>query len=335
MEPVRTTRAGKPRGDLAQGRGRHAEAPQDIPLKGWLDVLRRFGAGFLDDHTALVAAGVAYYSLLALFPAIVLFVSLYGLIADPTQAAEQAIKLATILPDEASEFLYREMIRLADAPISNLGVASLASLAIAFWGSNRSVKALFEALNIAYQEKERRNLLRINLLAFAFTAAFIFFGFLTVVLVVAVPPLLDALYLPGAVGTALSLLRWPILFGGMVLGTSLLYKFGPHRAQARFAWVGWGSVLAGLLWLLASALISWYAASFADFNKTYGSLGAVVVLQIWIWVTALVIITGAKVNAEAEHQTAVDTTTGPPEPMGRRGAIVADTLGRTWGKKKD
>ena len=306
--------------------GRRARFPRELPWRAWLSILKRFGLSFLDDHLSLVAAGVAYWSLLALFPAIALFVSLYGLFADPQQAAEQALTMAEILPDDAARVLYDEMVRVADASGGALGLSALFSFLLALWGSNRSMKAIFEALNVAYRERETRNLIVVNLLGLAFTFGFILFGVVTVLLVVAVPPLLEGLQLRAGFETAISMLRWPILFAGMGTGTALLYTYGADRTAAKLPWVTWGSMLAGLLWLGASALISWYAASFADFNKTYGSLGAVVVLQTWIWLTALVVIAGAKLNAEAEHQTAVDTTRGPQEPMGERGAHVADTL---------
>ena len=312
--------------DAPDGPGRNAVLPREMGWRAWWQVLKRFGASFLDDHLSLVAAGVAYWSLLALYPALVLFVSLYGLFADSATAADQAIALAGVLPDDAADFVYEEMTRIAAASGGSLSVSALVSVSLTLWGSNRCMKAVFEALNVAYRERETRNLVWINVLGLMFTLGFILFGVVSVVLVVAVPPALEALRLGGAFETALSLARWPILFGGMFVGTTLLYTFGPDRNAPRFAWVSWGSLLAGLLWLAASGLISWYAASFADFNKTYGSLGAVVVLQTWIWLTALVVITGAKLNAEAEHQTAVDTTRGRPKPMGQRGAHVADTL---------
>ena len=310
----------------AHGLGRYARAPRHLPPKAWWRILKRFGLSFLDDHLSLVAAGVAYWSLLALFPALALFVSIYGLIADAGQAAEQARSLAGFLPQDAAQFLYDEMVRVADTADTSLGLSAVISFSLALWGSNRSMKAVFEALNVAYRERETRNIVEVNLLGLAFTFGFILFGVLTVVLVVIVPPLLEGYRLGRGIEATVSLLRWPILFVGMASGTALLYTFGPSRRAPRFAWVSWGAVLAGALWLAASGLISWYAASFADFNKTYGSLGAVVVLQTWIWLTALVVIAGAKLNAEAEHQTRVDTTRGAPRPMGERGARVADTL---------
>ena len=305
--------------------GRNADRPTRIPLRGWWHVLRRLGASFLDDHLALIAAGVAYWTQLALFPAIALFVSLYGLVADPYQAADQARRLAVFLPEDASALLYDEMTRVAAVPTPNASFASLVTLLLTIWGSNRAVKAMMEALNVAYMEREKRNLILFNVQALVFTFGFLVFAVLSIVLVVALPAALETVTL-GPLGSLLSLIRWPILFLGMAAGTTVLYRFAPSREPARVSWLTPGSAVAGLLWVLASSLISWYAGSFADFNKTYGSLGALVVLQTWMWVTALAIITGAKINAEAEHQTRVDTTTGRPKPLGERGAVVADSL---------
>ena len=306
--------------------GRTADRPHHIPWRGWWQVLRRLGASFLDDHLALIAAGVAYWTQLALFPAIALFISLYGLFADPYVAAEQARSLAVFLPADAAALVYDEMTRVASVPAERASFASLVSLALTLWGSNRAMKAIIEAMNVAYKEREKRNLLLINLQAMTFTLGFLAFGVLSVILVVALPPALGALRLGGGTEWLLSALRWPVLFLGMVAATTILYRFAPSRSPARISWITPGSVVAGLLWLLASSVISWYAGSLADFNKTYGSLGALVILQTWMWVTALAIITGAKINAEAEHQTKVDTTTGRPRPLGERGAVVADSL---------
>ena len=314
--------------------GRNADRPTRIPARGWWYVLRRLGASFLDDHLALIAAGVAYWTQLALFPAIALFVSLYGLIADPYQAADQARRLAVFLPEDASVLLYEEMTRVASVPTPKASFASLVTLLLTVWGSNRAVKAMMEALNVAYMEREKRNLILFNLQALMFTFGFLVFAVLSIVLVVAVPAALGNVSL-GPLGSLLSVLRWPVLFLGMAVGTTILYRYAPSREPARISWLTPGSVVAGLLWVLASGLISWYAGSLADFNKTYGSLGALVVLQTWMWVTALAIITGAKINAEAEHQTKVDTTTGYPRPLGERGAVVADSLAPLPRRKAD
>ena len=306
-------------------RGRKAVLPRELSPRAWGDVLRRFGASFLDDHLALVAAGVAYWSVLALFPALALFVSLYGLFADPGTAADQARFLGAVVPPAAADFLFAEMTRVAAAPAPKLGLTGLVSFALVLWGANKAMKAMFEALNVAYHEKEKRNLLVINVQSLAFTFAYILFGAVSVMLVVVVPPVLDRLYL-GWLEVVIGFLRWPILFAGMMVGTAILYRYGPSRTAPRLAWVTWGAVAAGLLWLAVSGLLSWYASSLTDFDKTYGPLGALVLLQTWVWASSVVVLTGAKLNAEAEHQTSRDTTVGKPAPMGFRGAVVADTV---------
>jgi membrane protein len=314
---------------LRQGRGRAAYAPFQIPLQGWLDIALRFWKGFNNDNLILVAAGVAYFSLLAVFPSIVLFVSIYGLIADPGTAADHAASLAAVLPPLAAEFIFAEMGRVASAGKGGLSLVSIISFLVAVFGSGRAAKAMFQALNVAYGERETRNLLIINVLGLIFTFGFLIAGVLAISLVVVLPPLLRELALPVGAETAISIIRWPLLFFGMVAITSLLYRFGPDREPARMKWLNLGAVASSVLWLLASGLISLYARNIADFSATYGTFGAIILLQTWLWATALVVLVGAKLNAETEHQTARDTTTGPPEPIGHRGAQVADHLGRT------
>jgi membrane protein len=315
--------------NLAPGRGRQAHGPEEIPTKGWLDIALRFWRGFNNDNLILVAAGVAYFALLAVFPLIVLFVSIYGLIADPSSAANHAAKLAGVMPPLASEFIFAEMGRVSSAGKGGLSLVSILSFGIVVFGAGRAAKAMFQALNVAYGEHEDRNIIVINLLGILFTFGFLIAGVLGISLVVALPPVLEAIALPVGAETAISIIRWPLLFLGMAAATSILYRFGPSREPARFRWISLGSVAAALLWILVSGLISYYASNITDFSATYGTFGAVILLQMWLWATALVILVGAKLNAETEHQTAKDTTTGVPEPIGRRGARVADHLGRT------
>ncbi|MCQ8186047.1 YihY/virulence factor BrkB family protein [Parvularcula maris] len=321
--------------NLAPGRGREAQGPADIPTKGWLDIALRFWRGFNNDNLVLVAAGVAYFTLLAVFPSIVLFVSIYGLIADPASAANHAGRLAGVLPPLASEFIFSEMGRVASAGKGGLSLVSLISFAVAIFGAGRAAKAMFQALNVAYGEREDRNIIVINLLGILFTFGFLIAAVVGISMIVVLPPLLEALALPGGAETAISIVRWPILFFGMVAATSVLYRFGPSREPPRFRWLSLGAVAAALLWMLVSGLISYYASNITDFSATYGTFGAVILLQMWLWATALVVLVGAKLNAETEHQTAEDTTTGVPEPIGRRGARVADHLGRTRGQGAD
>ncbi|GGY54927.1 YihY/virulence factor BrkB family protein [Parvularcula lutaonensis] len=317
--------------ELGKGRGRKAAVPWAIPPKGWIDIALRFWRGFNSDNLTLVAAGVAYYTLLALFPGIVLFVSIYGLVTDPINAAEDARAISSVLPPLAAEFVYEEMRRVASAGTGGLSLVSLVSLLVALFGAGRAIKSMFQALNVAYGESEDRNLLKINALGFVFTLGFIVAGAIVLALVVALPAALKALHLPLKTETLISFARWPVLFFGMVAATSLLYRIGPSRRDPQFRWVSVGAVASSILWLLVSWGISFYASNITDFSGTYGAFGAIILLQTWLWATALVILIGAKINAEIEHQTACDSTIGPDRPIGERGAWVADELGRRFG----
>lgn len=307
-------------------RGRDAAAPQDIPVRGWRDVLSRTWSEFNEDRIMSVAAGVTFFALLALFPAIGAFVSLYGLFADVGEAEKQLRLLSGVLPKETIDFVGGEMIRIASGRSGGLGFAFALSLLISLWSANGAIKAMFGGLNVAYEEHERRNFLKLNLVSFAFTLGALLFVAIAISAVVAVPVALQFIGLDAG-SQWLAELRWPALFLVAALAISVLYRYGPSRRRPQWRWISWGGGVAALLWLGASVLFSWYVANFAHYDKTYGSLGAVVGFMTWIWYSTTIVLFGAELNAELEHQTAVDTTAGAPRPMGSRGASMADTLG--------
>lgn len=303
------------------GRGRGAHSPAQIPPRGWLDIAWRTVKEVGDDRLPAVAGGVTFYTLLAIFPGLGAFVSLYGLFADVNQAQEQFIGLVGILPREFLGIIGDQMVRLAAAPPQRLGFAFGIALLLAVWSASSGVKALFNGLNVAYDEEEKRGFVKLSLLAVGATASLIAFISLLTVLLVAVPALTPGDTAFGAV------LRW---LAALLLTTglfSVLYRFGPSRAKPRWQWVSWGSGIAALLWMLGSLGFSAYVTNIGHYDRTYGPLGAVIAFMVWIWVSVLVILIGAELNAEIEHQTAVDSTTGPPMPMGERGAAMADTVG--------
>ena len=312
---------------MQPGRGRDARAPQDIPAKGWKDILWRTWSEFNEDRIPTVAGGVSFFGLLALFPALGAFVSLYGLFADVKAAREQLRLLAGLVPREALDFVGDQMTRLAEAEHASLGLTFLFTLLVSLWSANAGVKALFDGLNVAYEEREKRGLVRLNLISLAFTFGAIAFLVLSFAGVVAVPVALALVGLPDL--GFMSVLRWPILFAVAIAGLSLLYRYGPSREHARWRWITWGSVIGAALWLAASMVFSFYVSRFGHYDRTYGSLGAVVGFMSWLWISIIVVLVGAEINAEIEHQTAVDSTTGAPKVMGRRGAKMADTLGKT------
>jgi membrane protein len=310
----------------ADGRGRSADKPSDIPARGWKDVLLRVYREIADDRVLAIAAGVTFYGLLALFPAIAATVSLYGLFADPATINGHLAAMGEVLPAGAVEIVGDQVKRVASTGDGKLGLAFALGLALAIWSANGGMKAIFDALNVVYDEKEKRGFLRLNLTSLAFTAGAVLFVLVALGAMVGVPILLENLWFGKTLEWLVWIARWPAVLVALMLGLALLYRFGPSRDKARWRWITPGSVLAALLWLGASMLFSWYAANFGSYNKTYGSLGAVIGFMTWMWISGIVILLGAELNAELEHQTARDTTEGPEQPLGWRGARVADEV---------
>ncbi|MFN3548398.1 MAG: YihY/virulence factor BrkB family protein [Mesorhizobium sp.] len=309
------------------GRGRGADWPSEIPARGWRDILWRLYREVVQDRVTLVAAGAAFYLMLAIFPALGAFVSIYGFVADPTSIAGQIAFLQGVLPSGGLDLISSQLESLVSQDPSALSLGLAVTLAISLWSANNGVKILFEALNIAYEEEEKRSFIKLNLVALAFTLGFMVAFIAMIAVIGVIPAILAVLNLGGFSETLIAVGRWVLMLALMVVGLSLLYRFGPCRARAKWRWISWGSVLATLVWLAASIAFSFYLQNFADYNATYGSLGAAVGFMLWIWLSAVILIVGAELNAEMERQTARDSTTGEPRPMGERGAVVADTLG--------
>ena len=275
----------------------------------------------------LIAAGSTFYLLLALFPALTAFVSLYGFLADRATVAGNVSLLAGVLPIDAIELIRAQLEALAAQDVKALSVGFLAGLLMALWSANNGFKAIFEALNVAYREDESRSFLRLNLISFLFTFGGLFFGIVLITVLGAVPPLLASLGLTGWSEVLISMARWPLMAVIVALAVSVIYRYGPDREYAKWRWLSYGAVFSALVWIMASAAFTFYLANFADYNATYGTLGAVVGLMMWTWISLMILILGAEFNAELEQQTTRDSTTGAPRPMGERGAVVADTLG--------
>ena len=310
---------------LEPGRGRNARHPGQIPFRGWKDIFWRAWTEFNRDNIPQVAGGVTFFGLLALFPAMAAFVSLYGLFFDPSTAAQQVRLLSGVLPAEALGFVNDQLTRLTSARHSGLSLAFVTGLLLSLWSANAGVKSLLVGLNIAFDEKEKRNFFQLNLISLAFTLGGLVFVILAAGAVIVVPVVLAFI---GYNGSGLALLRWPVLLLVVVGSLAVLYRYGPSRETERWSWVSAGSALAAVLWLVTSLLFSQYVAHFGNYDKTYGSLGAVVGFMSWIWVSVITVLFGAEINSEIEHQTAVDTTEGAPRAMGQRGAVMADTLGK-------
>lgn len=308
-------------------RGRDAERPAEIPPRGWVDILWRVWLELGRDNAALIAAGLALYALLATFPALVAALAVYGFFASPAEAAEHAAALFRVMPPDAAALFRDRLEALAAREQQALGVGAVASLLVALWSARRGMLALIIATNIAYEEPDRRGWFHRLLLSLGFTIGAVLCFVVVVALAVAAPFSVEMADLGRGAEISLLAARWALLWVFLVLALAVIYRFGPHRATARWRWVTWGSAMAATLWLVGSGLFSLYVRNFGSYGETYGALGGVVVLLLWFFMSGYVVVLGAEINAELEHQTARDSTTGPEQPMGERGAHVADTLG--------
>jgi membrane protein len=312
---------------MEPGRGRGAASPLEIPWLGWKDIFLRTYHEFNDDRVMTIAAGVVFYVLLAIFPGIVVFVSIYAIFLDPASVRELLAAADGAMPDEAFGLLQTEVMRIASKSNGALGITSLVALAIAIWSANSGTKSIYDALNIVYEENEKRSFIRLNLISLAFTLGSVVFLVVAAALVIGVPLLLGEWGLLDTGTIVLSLLRWPLLFALLAGALSVLYRYGPSRHDAKWRWITPGSVAATMIWLVASLLFSFYLSNFADYTATYGSLGAVIGFAMWLWITFIAIFLGAELDAEIEHQTARDSTVGISKPLGARGATMADEVG--------
>ena len=315
--------------DITAGdnRGRNARTPSDIPRRGWRDIMWRVWKQIGEDNLLMIAAGVSFYAFLALFPALAAMVSLAGLIMDPADVERLVASATGILPPEALQIIRDQVHEVVTTSNEALGVGLVVSLSLALWTATAGIKALMTALNIVYDERESRGYLGYYGTAFVLTLGAMVFAPAALMLVAALPVLLERL--PPVLGIFLGVARWLLLGGALLVALAVVYRYAPSRERAQWRWVTWGSAVAMVLWLIGSALFSLYVAKFGDYNKTYGALGAIVILLTWFYLSTVVILLGAELNAEMEHQTRTDSTVGRPEPMGQRGAHMADTLGES------
>ncbi|MBY5718696.1 YihY/virulence factor BrkB family protein [Rhizobium leguminosarum] len=314
-------------GRAADDHGRSAGTPEAIPFSGLRDVFWRVFHEVLADRVTLIAAGVTFYLLLALFPAMAALVSLYGLVADPATISEHLRELAGLMPSGAFDLLANQIKELVDRRDATLGITFFVGLGIALWSTHSGTLAIFDAMNVAYEEEEKRGLVRLNLIGLCFTLCAMLLTIVMVALVGVMPVVLSYLWLDQFKEHMALLLRWPLLLLVVAVAVTSVYRFGPSREPAKLRWMTWGAVLTTIAWVAMSLGFSYYLDHFANYNATYGTLGALIGFLIWIWLSVVILIIGGELNAELEHQTARDTTTGTPLPMGSRGAYVADTLG--------
>jgi membrane protein len=313
-------------------RGRLAVRPTAIPLRGWRDVLIRVKQEVKRDDVPLLAAGVAFFALLALVPSLVALVSLYGLVADPADIQRNVDDILAAAPQEVRDLVESQLSSIVDSSPQGLRLGALAGLVVALWSASSGMKHLIAALNRAYHEEETRRFLRLRGLALLLTIGAVLGLLVVLAAVVVVPNSLSGEGSMGVLRAVVLVVQWPLLAAGAMVALGMLYRYAPDRAEPRWNWVSPGAVVATLVWMLASVGFSVYVANFGRYNETYGALGTVVVVMLWLYISAYVAIAGAVLNAELEHQTARDTTTGRPQPMGQRDAYVADTLGKIPGR---
>jgi membrane protein len=308
--------------------GAEAEKPTEIPPRGWWQVVRRAFKESSADNVPILAGGVAFFAFLAIFPAIIAAISLYGIFADPETVAAQVRDLSAALPEQAQPILADQLQSVASASGGSLGISLVVSLLAALWSASSGTGNLLKAINVAYDEDETRGFLKVRGLALALTLGAIVFVLLTLALVAVVPVVLNVLPL-GPVGTVLAqVLRWVLLVALVVAALAVTYRLAPDRDQPRFSWVTTGSLVATVLWIIGSIAFSLYVNNFGSYNKTYGAIAGVVVLMLWLYLTSYIVLLGAEINAESERQTRADTTRGASAPMGERGAAAADELAR-------
>lgn len=314
-------------------RGREAEKPYQIPFIGWVDIGKRAFAEIKNDHVQIVAAGVAFYFFLALFPTIVAAISIYSLVLDASQIQNQISRLSTILPDQAFGIIIDILKPLLEQSDKEIGWGLAFSIAISLWSANKGTSALFEGVNIAYNEKDTRNLLKKNLITLVFTLGALVLGLISLLFIIFFPILIEKVGLPEKVENILGWSRWVLLGVILIFNLSMVYKIAPNRATPKLAWVSPGAVFGTIFWLAGSLLFSWYVKNFGSYDDLYGSFAAVIILMLWLFLTAFIVLLGAEINSEIEHQTEYDTTVGEQKPMGERGAYHADNVAQRPKKK--
>jgi membrane protein len=317
----RTASAGR---DASDDRGRHASTPTEVPARGWLDVAKRVKAEAKTDQVPLLAAGVAFFALLALVPALVALISLYGLVADPEDITTQVDDALAAAPTEVRDMIGQQLSSI-EGSSGGAVIAVIGGVLLALWSASSGMGHLIDAINVAYDEEETRGFVKLRVLGLCITAGGLLVIVASLLALTVLPAVGDQLGDGGRL--AASILRWPLLAAVGVIALGALYRYAPDRDDAKWEWVTPGALTAVVIWLLGSVAFTIYANQFGSFGETYGALGAVVVVMLWLFITAMAVLIGAEINGEAERQTTEDTTVGAERRLGRRDAYAADTVG--------
>lgn len=310
-------------------RGRQAGRPKDIPTSGWRDVALRVKDEITADHVSVVSAGVAFFGLLAIFPAIATLMSIAGLIIDPATIETQLQQVTSVLPQGAASIIQNQASEVASGSGTAIGLAAIVGILLSLYSASKGMKTLMEGMNIAYDEEESRGFIKQNAVALILTLFLILGLLIALAFTVVVPGFLGNLGLPDWIVTLVTYGRWPLLAVLTMLGLAVLYRYGPSREDPEWQWVSVGAVVATVLWIVGSVAFSIYVRNFGSYNESYGALGGVIILLTWLWLSSFIVLLGAELNSEMEAQTRRDTTTGSSEPRGERGAVKADRLGRS------
>ncbi len=313
-----------------ENRGRKAKAPTAIPLKGWKDIALRVKDRVKSDHVGLIAAGVAFYALLALFPALTALLAVSGLIVEPAQVIDLIDDLSAVMPRQVAEIIIAQAQQVAGSEQAGLGLATILGIALALWSASKGVASLIEGLNVAYGEEEKRGFIKLKLQTLLLTLGLILGAIYAAVAMMGVPAVLSFVDFGAITEWLIAGIGWVILICLMIVGLGVVYSYGPSRDPAHWRWLSGGAIVAVLIWLVGSIAFAFYAANFGSYNETFGSLGGVIVLLTWLWLSAYIVLMGAELNAEIEAQTRRDTTVGKTEAMGERGAVKADNLGEAY-----
>lgn len=305
-------------------RGEEAKWPHQIPISGWIDIGKRVFKEMKLDHVQIISAGVAFYFFLALFPTFVAAISIYSFVLEPSQIENQISHLSSVLPEQAFRMITDFLEPILERPKKEIGWGLFISIVISIWSANKGTSALFQGVNIAYDETDGRGIIKKNLLSLLFTMGGLFIGLISLLIVIFFPLLVKNLGLNPELEAILKWFRWVFLGFILILNLTMIYKIAPFRTSPRFSWVSWGAIIGSLFWLAGSMLFSWYVSNFGSYDDLYGSFAAVAILMLWLFLTAFIVLMGAEINSEMEHQTRYDTTIGVEKPMGERNAYHAD-----------
>lgn len=305
--------------------GTAADKPTQIPARGWRQVLVRAWKEGQKDEVPLLAGGVAFFAFLAIFPALIALLTIYGLLASPSQASQQIQGFASALPQSSQQLITSQLQSVAQSSGGALTIGLVVSLVAALWSASGGTMNLIKAINVAYDEDETRGFIKLRGTALLLTLGAIVFVLLTLALITVVPVALNRIPLGPLAVVIGQVVRWLLLVLLVMAGLAVIYRVAPDRTSPRFRWASPGALAAMLLWIAGSVGFNFYVSNFGSYNATYGALAGVIVLMLWLYLTSYAVLLGAEINAESEHQTTRDTTKGEQQPMGSRGARVADT----------